>query len=274
MRHVVILIIAFLISGCYTQLQTVKQDNYNNDYESSSYESDEAYETEEYETLDTTDNEEIHVYHHYYPGTDPYFDYLYYDDPFWYYHTGFYLGYSWPYTRWYRPIWHRPWWSWCYYCMDYYSPWYSSYYPYYYPWGAYDYYPYYSSTSYGKRPFSRRGMASTVAENRVRSRTDDEDNTAGIARKRSSTKKSEPDSRTRVSEPERKKSSAVKKRSKNSRSKTGSGTVTKPRSSTRPRSSGSSVRRSSPPRSAPSSGTRSSSGRSSTGSSRSSGKRR
>ena len=280
MRQVIILIIAFLISGCYTQLQMVKQDEYESNYESSSYAPEEEY---EYEDMDTTTDEVINVYHHYYPAADPYFDYLYYNDPFWYHHTRFYLGYNWYYTRWYRPVWQRPWWSWCYYCMDYYSPWYSWYYPnYYYPWGGYDYYPYYSSVNHGKRTFGRRGTASTLRDGTKRTRTDVENKTLGIARKRSSTTSSDPDSRTRVSEPDRKKKPAVRKRSTNSRSKSRSGKVVKRRSSspnrsgsnTRSRSSGSSVRRSSPSGSSSSSGTRSSSGSRSSGSNRSSGKRR
>ena len=268
MRRLYLLVLAIFLAGCYTQLKVVGHEQQLTEREYASNE-------DEYVDEDSVEyyEDDLHVYHHYSPAADPYFDYLYYDDPFWYHHTRFYLGYDWYYSRWYRPIWHRPWWSWSYSYLDYYNPWYSWYYPaYYYPWGGYDPYPYVIAGNYGKRSFSRRGT--TVSRRTPISRDDGPTSSSQIARKRSASSETKSTVRAKVGKSKRKKS-AIRKRGSSAKRRTNTGTVTKSRSGSssagsRSRSSGSSVTRSAPSRSSsPSSGRSSSSG-----SSRGSSKRR
>ena len=132
-----------LLVGCYTQLSTVRYNEY------------ERYEDEEYYSEeDSVYEESMHVYHHGY--ADPYYAWGY--NPYGYYPYGSYFNMGYYGSSWYRPYWNS------YYPYGYYNN------PYYYnSWGYYDSYPgYYRGTNYGKRDFDKRSTNLALRQSTIR----------------------------------------------------------------------------------------------------------
>ena len=156
-----ILIISFILPGCYTQLSRPRVDTEDEYFEKSEYEEVEEYYQDE-GTLPAEDTRDVNIYNYYYPYWDGYVDYWdWYYSPYHWGYLGPYPHHWWyPYHHWWTPGW--------YVGFYYYDSWWSGY-----P-GYYNTY-YYSNNApvkyYSKRPFSRRS-ARTVGRD---SRTSTED---------------------------------------------------------------------------------------------------
>jgi len=146
---VMILVISFILPGCYTQLSRPHVDTDDEYYQE--YYDDEV--DEYYQDEGTPPAEDIHdVYiDTYYPSywTD-YNDYWYYSHYPWRY-VGPYPYHWWdPYGHWWAPGWYAG--------FSYYDSWWGGYPHYYNNYNRYGYSKNYSKRTFDKRPFARRSM--------------------------------------------------------------------------------------------------------------------
>jgi len=159
-----LLIISFVLPGCYTQLSRPRVDTEDEYYEESQYEEVEEYYQDE-GIPSTDDSRDVYI-HNYYPyyWTD-YYDYWYgYYNPYQWRYVGPYPHYWWdPYGHWWTPGW--------YVGLYYYNYGWGGYPRYYDSYYGYGYYKKYSKGNFGRRPFTRRSIRTVEREKRIDSQT-------------------------------------------------------------------------------------------------------
>ncbi len=153
-----ILIISFILPGCYTQLSRPRVDTEDEYYKKSEYEEvDEYYQDEG--TL-TEEKQDVYINNYFPSYWGGYYDYWDYFPYYWRY-MGPYPHYWWdPYGHWWMPGW---------YVGLYYHNYGWGGYPRYYDSYYYDngYYTKYSKRNFGRRPFTRRSIRTVEREKRI-----------------------------------------------------------------------------------------------------------
>lgn len=154
-----LVIISFLLPGCYTQFSRPQVDTDDEYYDNSEYEdAEEYYQDEGVPSVD--DSRDVYIYN-YYPNS--WYDYWYggyYNYPNRWAYMGPYPDYWWdPYGRWWTPGWYIGFSYYDYYWGGY-SRHYNSYYGYGYDAGN-------SRRSFSKRPFDRRSIGLVDRNRRI-----------------------------------------------------------------------------------------------------------
>jgi len=155
---VMILVISFMLPGCYTQLSRPRVDIEDEYYEESQNEEVEEYYQDEGALVDE-DSRDVYIYNYYPSYWTDYYDYWYYSPYQWRY-IGPYPYHWWdPYGHWWAPSW--------YVGYSYYDYWWGGYPRYYNSYNRYGYYYNGSKRTYGKRPFTRRSVRTVEREKRI-----------------------------------------------------------------------------------------------------------
>jgi hypothetical protein len=178
-----VVILSFMLTGCYTQLSRPRVDTEDEYYNNTQYDDEEYYQDEGVQDPAIQEGGDTYIYN-YYSQIDPYFDY-------WNYYP--YYPYSWNSNRWsylgpYPDYWWDPvgrWWT---------PGWYAGFYYHDSWWGGssryrhsnYGYYSNPSQRTYTQRPFGRRSIDTADRQQRI------VDTQSGLARPQSPTRVERP----------------------------------------------------------------------------------